>query len=373
MAEESSAGSRLPRVLFAVGSLAPGGSENQLLELISRGHGVHFDAVLMTFQAGVEADREAVLERLGVERIRLVPVRGPRALRPLVTLPRAARHVRRVAPDVIYPWLERSAAILAPAAYATRTSMVIGRRNISGASAERLAPVRWAMRGIERTALLVTCNSGAVMDEAASRGIRRERLRLIPNGHPVLEPLPAPPDGPVAVGYVANYRAEKGHGLLLDALDDLPKDGSWRVDLAGHGPLEEGVRAEVARRGLQDHVRLVGRIDDAREFWAARHVAALVSDHEGSPNALIEAALCGRPLLGTDVGGTPELVTSETGLLVSPDDPPALTRALTRLIGDRDLRERLGRGAYRLAAERHDVERFVRGHAAVIEEALSAP
>jgi glycosyltransferase involved in cell wall biosynthesis len=361
---------RLPRVLFAVGSLDPGGSENQLFGLICRGHGVHFQAILMTFQGTSETGREATLERLGVERVRLDRVRGPRALRPLVAGPRAARYVRRLAPDVIYPWLEPSATTLAPAAIATGIPLIVGRRNISGANAERVPPLRWAVRRLERVATLVTANSQAVMDEAIARGIRPGRLRLVPNGHPVLGPLPPPPQTPVVIGYVANFRYEKGHGRLLAALETLPRDGSWRVDLAGHGPLEDSVRVDIERRGLQRHVRLVGRIAGAREFWAGRHVAALLSDHEGSPNALIEAALCGRPLLGTDVGGTPEIVTAETGLLVPPGDPSAIASALRRLIDDAALRERLGAGACELAASRYDIDASVRAHTAVIEEAL---
>jgi len=70
------------------------------------------------------------------------------------------------------------------------------------------------------------------------------------------------------------------------------------------------------------------------------------------------------------VGGTPEIVTSETGLLVPPRDPAAIATALERLIGDAELRQRLGAGAYELAASRYDIDTSVRAHTAVIEEVL---
>jgi hypothetical protein len=100
--------------------------------------------------------------------------------------------------------------------------------------------------------------------------------------------------------------------------------------------------AEAARLRLDDRLHFLGRISDVREFWRERDVAVLLSDHEGSPNALIEAALLGRPLVATAVGGVPEMVDETVGALVDPDDPVAIAGMLQRLIEDAELRNRLG-------------------------------
>jgi len=94
----------------------------------------------------------------------------------------------------------------------------------------------------------------------------------------------------------------------------------------------------------------------------------LLSDDEGSPNALIEAAMRGRPAVGTDGGGTPEVVGEDGGLLV-PHDPREIADALRRLIDDRELRVALGCGAHRRALEMYDLDKFVDGHLAAIVEA----
>jgi glycosyltransferase involved in cell wall biosynthesis len=117
-------------------------------------------------------------------------------------------------------------------------------------------------------------------------------------------------------------------------------------------------------------VRFVGEVDDPRSFWAGHHVAVLLSDHEGSPNALIEAAMAGRPMVATAVGGIPDVLGPDSGALVAPDDPEATAAALTKFIEDADLRRRAGDAAHRHAVERFSMDRSVEGHWAALAEVL---
>jgi glycosyltransferase involved in cell wall biosynthesis len=86
---------------------------------------------------------------------------------------------------------------------------------------------------------------------------------------------------------------------------------------------------------------------------------------------LIEAALVGRPIVATDVGGVPEIVDASVGLLADPDDPGAIAAALARMIEDPALRERMGAAARALAGERYGMDAFVDGQCAAIDEALA--
>ena len=129
---------------------------------------------------------------------------------------------------------------------------------------------------------------------------------------------------------------------------------------------------EIAERGLAGRVSAGGPIADVRGFWAEHDVAVLLSDDEGSPNALIEAAMLGRPLVGTDGGGTREVVAADGGILVS-REPGEIAAALERLIDDRELRLRLGAGARRHALAEHDLEQAVAAHLAALHEALGDP
>ncbi|HXR30672.1 MAG TPA: glycosyltransferase [Solirubrobacterales bacterium] len=358
-----------PRVAFAIGGLGLGGSERQLMQLISTAHPERIEASVLTFSTTCDPGHAQRLEELGVKLIQLSPSRLPRPIRPAVAVPRTYDALRRLRPDVAYPWLEEASATVSPAARALGVPVVIGRRSVCGSPSERWAffriPIRWA----ERRARLVTGNSEAVLDEAVVRGVPRERLRLVRNGHAPVAPLPLPNGGTVALGYLANYRPEKGHARLLAALELVQTQTPWRVDLAGSGPLREQVVAQIAERGLADRVNAGGPITDVHGFWAEHDAALLFSDNEGSPNALIEAALIGRPLVGTDGGGTREIVSPEGGLLVS-REPREIAAALERLIEDAELRRRLGEGARRHALTQHDLEKSVEGHLDVVGEVL---
>ena len=241
---------RPPRVLFAIGSLARGGSERQLMQLVAAAHPERLDATVFTFSSVCDPGHERLLEELGVELLQVSPTSGPRPIRPLVSVPRAVRELRRVKPDLVYSWLEEASTTITPAARALGIPVVIARRSVCGSPAEASAlfriPIRWA----ERRALLVTGNSEAVLREAQARGVRADRLRLVRNGHPPVAPLPPPPGEPVRIGYLANYRAEKGHARLLAALDLVRARTPWRADLVGSGPLRERVAAEITSRGL---------------------------------------------------------------------------------------------------------------------------
>jgi glycosyltransferase involved in cell wall biosynthesis len=236
---------------------------------------------------------------------------------------------------------------------------------------ERYAPLRMLIRRIEASARIVTANSDAVRDEAIRRGIDADRIRVVLNGLEALPPLEMPPAPPVRLGYLAHLRAEKGHLRLLGALARLRPELDWRADLGGSGPLEGAVRARIDELGLAERVSLLGSVSDARDFWTERHVAVLLSDHEGSSNTLIEAAMAGRPLVATDVGGNPAVVTPGTGMLVPPDDPAAIAGALDHVIADAQARAAMGANGHQQAAERFSLERFVNGHVAALAEAAA--
>ena len=116
-------------------------------------------------------------------------------------------------------------------------------------------------------------------------------------------------------------------------------------------------------------VRFLGQRDDMPAVLAASHIAVLPSYREGLPLALAEAAAAGRPVVTTDVPGCRDaVIPGETGLLVPPRDPEALAEAIARLVGDPELRARMGAAGRRLAEERFGIDRIAARHLAVYAE-----
>jgi glycosyltransferase involved in cell wall biosynthesis len=360
----------LPRVLFGIGGLGTGGSEKQLVELLCRVHGKMVDASVVTFQQAVSDHHAGLLRDAGVKHYSIPRPPGNRSFRALTLAPKVLVLVRRVRPDVIYTWLEETALYLAPVAMVRRVPLLVARRNVRGSRAERYLAARSAIRLAERSATLVTVNSAAGAVVAEARGIRPERIRLVRNGHDSRRPLPMP-DGPVVrLGCVAQLRPEKGHSRLLRSLSLLRATVPWEVELAGDGSLMPQLKLEAEKRGLAERVRFLGEVEDIRAFWARQHIALLFSDTEGSPNALIEAALAGRPMVATATGGTPDVVAPEGGFLVEIDDDSAAAEAMAKLIDDAALRRAFGARASEQALQRFAIAGFVGGHVSAIREVI---
>lgn len=169
-------------------------------------------------------------------------------------------------------------------------------------------------------------------------------ITVVPNGvaPAFLEATWTPaPDAPLL--FFGRLAEDKGADTLIEALADL--DRAPPLLVIGRGDDEAALRALVRARGLGDRVRF--------EPWAsprdlAAHIArarmvVLPSRHESFGNAMAEAMAVGAPLVSTTAGSIPEVVDhGRTGLLVPPDDPVALRRAVAGLLADPAHAARLG-------------------------------
>ena len=165
-----------------------------------------------------------------------------------------------------------------------------------------------------------------------------------------------------------------GCGALVDKKGWSDLVAAWRIladrgracscVVAGTGVLEEALRAQVVRLGLEDRVMLAGARSQEEVRALVQGAAALAApcvlgsdgNRDGLPTVLLEAMALGTPCVSTDVTGIPEaLHDGETGLMVGQRDPAALAAALERLLDDAELRVRLARAARELVEERFDV------------------
>ncbi len=149
-------------------------------------------------------------------------------------------------------------------------------------------------------------------------------------------------DAPV-LGTVANLTPKKDQATLLAAVDRLRhRWPALRLLLIGSGPLEDELRATVARLALDDHVWFLGSRDDVPDLLPAMDVFTLSSRYEGLPISLLEAMAAQVACVVTNVGGIPEAIEHDRdGLLVPPGDPEALADALGAVLRDDARRSRL--------------------------------
>ncbi len=146
------------------------------------------------------------------------------------------------------------------------------------------------------------------------------------------EPCPWP-EGPVRLAHVARLETTwKGQDLLLECLaGEAWKEREWSLTLFGSGPDEDYIRRLIRYFKLQDRVRMGGYVRDMTEVYREHHALVLPSRGEGMPLAALEAMMCGRPVIATDVGGNAELIADDhTGFIAEAPTPHSFHRALGR-------------------------------------------
>lgn len=178
----------------------------------------------------------------------------------------------------------------------------------------------------------------------------------------------------IVVGLVGGLRPEKRVDLLLRATATLRRRFPQLVAVVvGDGP-DAPRLAELARSlGIEDAVRFAGRREDATAVVRLFDVAALTSDREGAPLALLEYMAAGKAIVATRVGGVPECASDGyEALLVPPDDADALAHAIARVLLDPGLAASLGRHAAARHAREFRLTTAVERIEALYEELLAA-
>ena len=150
----------------------------------------------------------------------------------------------------------------------------------------------------------------------------------------------------------------KGHDVTLRALARLHEAGrDAHLSIIGSGPDRAVLESLVKELKLEDSVEFLGTLSEENVIESLRQadVFVLASRVEPRSVAYMEAMALGLPTIGTDVGGSAEIITSEQdGLLVASEDDEGLAAAIARLMDDPELRRRLSQNARRTAVERFD-------------------
>jgi len=206
---------------------------------------------------------------------------------------------------------------------------------------------------------LVTCTqSGAAHLSALAS--ERDKVELVYHGLDLTR-FPSPPkrhshdgsdpDNPVQLLSVGRAVEKKGFDTLLEALGKLPPALHWRWTHIGEGELLNELRQQVKQLKLSKRITWLGARTQRDVIAQYRSADLFVlpcriardGDRDGLPNVLVEAQTQALACLSSDISAIPELIEDGiTGRLVKPDDPVLLRDALEQLIGDPQLRKRLG-------------------------------
>ena len=188
--------------------------------------------------------------------------------------------------------------------------------------------------------------------------------------------LPSPQNDRLKLAFVGRLVWSKGVDVLIRALGYLKADGvPLQLDLYGE-PDRDNPRAlprsQLEEWNGRDDVNWHGRSDDIVEVWKKADIAVVPSrGGEGLPRSLLEAASCARPLIVTDVPGCRQFVRNGIeGLVVPPEDAPALAKAIAELAQSKERREKMGKAARKRILQGYTEDHIVDEVADIYEKLL---
>jgi glycosyltransferase involved in cell wall biosynthesis len=220
--------------------------------------------------------------------------------------------------------------------------------------------------GVERrvfaSANQIVAVAQSVVGELQDYGLRKEQIAVLGNGVDtnVFRAGKQDPTAQSDETYVlaaGRLDARKGFEDLVEATGRVVHQfPTVRLYIAGAGPLEKRLRAQVAQMSLQHAVRFLGHVreqDKMAILYRSATIFAHAAHYEGLPTVLLEAMACGKAVVSTAVSGAPDVIQNGVnGLLTSPRSSKQLADALCRLLGDAELRARLGQAARRTVETR---------------------
>lgn len=361
----------LPRLFLMTDSFETGGSERQFAELART-----LSPAAFRIHLGCIQRRGGFADGLGY--IPKFPLGGNLyGLKSLWTRLRLAQYLQRNHIAIAHAFDFYTNLTLIPAAKLAGVPVVIGSQRQLGDLLSR-AKSR-AQAAAFGACDVVVCNSRAAADRLVEQGLRKSRVVVIGNGLPATAFAETPPalprrPGVLRVGMIARMNTRfKNHKVFLQAAARLcGRISGLEFVLVGDGPLRGGLERETDTLGLKTHVFFLGDRQDIPAILASLDVSVLPSSSESLSNAILESMAAGVPVVASRVGGNPELVSRERGLLVAPDDDKSLADAIERLLRDPAMRADLGCNAKRFAhanfTAEHTAKRYEQLYAELLEK-----
>ncbi|MEM2057251.1 MAG: glycosyltransferase [Thermoproteota archaeon] len=196
----------------------------------------------------------------------------------------------------------------------------------------------WITKNILLRCDCITALSNALAEAARSIGVHGRHIHIIPNGVDVNRFIP-PIDGYRGnfILYVGSLIERKGVKYLINSMPIVLRFfPSYRLILIGEGPQYRELKQIVENLEIGERVVFLGfqPQEQVRSWLQRAKVLILPSLEEGQGVVLLEAMACGTPVIASQVGGIPEIVTDEVGVLVPPADPIALAEAIVSILSN---------------------------------------
>jgi glycosyltransferase involved in cell wall biosynthesis len=351
------------RIVQIVDNLVVGGAQKWIVTFAGALLNQTADSELAVVAlSAVKSDAlENELEQLGVE-VQLFPFE--KLLNPTQFF-RLIRYLKQGNFDVIHTHLIRANIIGKMAGFLTGTP-VVATLHSTGEAAHRYNPLRtkietFVLRFLVKRIIAVGYSvvefhakrlghkkTDIILNAVSSQSVNSERERIA-----VREELKIDRSRPLLIS-VGRISPPKGYHDLLLAVSELRKTN---VDIllliVGHGSLYGEISAQIITQDLMDHVILLGERNDVPRLLAAADLFVIASLREGLPLAVLEAMGAGLPIVATNVGDIPQVVSTKAGIIVPPHEPLELARGIQFFLDEPNKWASFGRAGMTYIKENH--------------------
>ena len=366
------------RVVEVLATGTSGGAQEHLFSLVTRIDRTRYDVSIVSLSPGSAVRK---LQRAGFD---VLVIDEPDDA---IAVGAVAAHLAEVRPDVIHNHMYRAELVGTRAAIALGE---IGHRRpyvVSTVHSSRIRSDedRRMLRELTPRMDQLIAVSKMIERKLIDEGRTATPIRLIYNGIDLTrydhqEPCCTLPEeygmepGSQIVGVVARLEPEKGHPTLLEAWPRVLRSvQDAYLLIVGEGSRRDALEAQARHLRIAHRVVFTGRRDDVPAVTAALDVAVLPSYREAQGLSILEAMALSRPVVASDVGGIPEMITDGvTGLLVPPHDANALAAGVTRLLVDHSLADTIGRAGHDMVHDRFCIELMVDAIQSIYDEGARA-
>lgn len=362
--------------MHVVRTLATGGTENIVRKLLAGLDPLHFtQSVCTVVPASCELPKDTVCL-------------GLKADQPAFLVPRFVRSFHRERPDIVHSrnWATIEAVV---AARLAGVSGIVHSEH--GRDLATMANQPWRRRLLRRFAYARADRLFCVSEELREHychqlGLKRGTFSVIPNGVDTNHFRPCPETRSqlrtrlgigtrtIVIGTVGRLDPIKDHSTLLRATEMARQAGiDLRLIIVGDGVRRTAIEQELKNSALSRLTTLVGEVQNVADWLNSLDIFVLSSISEGMSNTLLEAMATGGAAIATAVGGNRELIENgHSGLLVPPQQPDALGRAIVELAQSNDRRKLLGNNARARIISKFSIDRMLHQYELLYSE-LSKP
>ena len=361
-------------ILLSVRELNLGGIERDVTQIALKIDRSRFEPHVASYRPHGLRFEELSQADIPLLHVPLTSLKSPSAVSAAM---RVQRYIRANGIRLVHAY-DSSAVFVAPIARALRVpavlSSTLGNRNLLDPRTRR--QVRWTDKIVDTVVVNCEAMRRHMIDD---EHMEMERIELCYNGVDTAKFYPKAvrklgpfADGPFIVGAVCVLRPEKALDLLQESFAVVRhlKPG-MKLMIVGSGPELPRLVENSRRLGLQEDCHFVPATRSVPQFLRVCDIYVSCSTSEAFSNTILEAMACGRCVVGSRVGGTPELTgNDERGLLFRPGDAEDLAAKLRLLIENESLRNELGNRAAQFATRKLSIEIAAKRMAEIYELTL---